>query len=210
MKKFLTAAAALFLLIMSGCYVSTKEELERKQAEYEEMMRGPENQLSGLHHAEITIRDYGKVIVELDADTAPITVTTFVNLANEGFYDGTKFHRIMDGFVVQGGGPRADWTKEIKKIKGEFSDNGVENNISHTEGVISMARSSDSYNSGTTQFFFMVGDEPALDGQYAAFGHITEGYDIIKKIASDAKPTDKNGTIPEDEQPVVERIVILD
>ena len=163
-----TAAAAVLVLLASGCYVSNKEQLEKEYAEQQAVLEGPENKLSGLHHAEINIRDYGTVRVELDADSAPITVTNFVTLANEGFYDGTKFHRIMDGFVVQGGAARTDWSQEVHRIKGEFTDNGVENTISHTEGVISMARVANSYNSATTQFFIMVTDYPALDGQYAA------------------------------------------
>ena len=209
MKK-LIIAAAVFLLAASGCYVSNKEQLEREYAETQAALEGPEETLEGLHHAEIHIRDYGVVTVELDADAAPITVTNFVDLAQKGFYDGTTFHRIMDGFVVQGGAPRTDWKETVGRIKGEFSDNGVDNTISHKEGVISMARMSNSFNSASSQFFIMVADYPALDGQYAAFGHVTDGYEIVKKIAKDAKPTDTNGTIRPEEQPVIEKIVILD
>jgi peptidyl-prolyl cis-trans isomerase B (cyclophilin B) len=169
-----------------------------------------ENYLSGKHYALMDIADFGQVYLELDADAAPITVTNFVDLAKKGFYDGTTFHRIMDGFVVQGGAPRTDWSEEVHKIKGEFSDNGVDNPLVHTEGVLSMARSSDSYNSASSQFFIMVGDYPHLDGQYAAFGHVTDGYEIVQKIAADTKPTDSNGTIEPEEQPVIESVVILD
>ena len=209
MKKLVIAAAA-FLMMLSGCYVSNKEQLEREYAETQAALEGPEETLEGLHHAEIHIKDYGVVTVELDADTAPITVSNFVDLAKKGFYDGTKFHRIMDGFVVQGGAARTDWTDPVGRIKGEFSDNGIENNISHKEGVISMARTSNSFNSASSQFFIMVADYTDLDGQYAAFGHVTDGYDIVKKIAKDAKPTDSNGTIRPEEQPMIEKIVILD
>ena len=209
MKKLILAAAA-FLMVLSGCYVSNREQLEREYAETQAVLEGPEVTLEGLHHAEIYIKDYGIVAVELDADTAPITVSNFVDLANKGFYDGTKFHRIMEGFVVQGGAPRTDWTEPVGRIKGEFSDNGIENNISHTEGVLSMARMSNSFNSASSQFFIMVGDNTYLDGQYAAFGHVTDGYDIVKKISEDARPTDSNGTIRPEEQPVIEKIVILD
>ena len=209
MKK-LFACLMAFVLVTSGCYVSNKEELERQHAEQMAVLEGPEEKLSGPHHAEIRIKDYGTVTVELDADAAPITVTNFVDLAKKGFYDGTTFHRIMDGFVVQGGAPRTDWSEEVHKIKGEFSDNGVDNPLVHTEGVLSMARSSDSYNSASSQFFIMVGDYPHLDGQYAAFGHVTDGYEIVQKIAADAKPTDSNGTIKPEEQPVIESVVILD
>ena len=167
-------------------------------------------ELTGTHHAEIEVKDYGTIDVELDADTAPITVTTFVKLAQEGFYDGLTFHRIMDGFMIQGGDPNGDGTGgSDENIKGEFSNNGVDNDISHTRGTISMARASDP-DSGSSQFFIVQTDSTFLDGDYAGFGHVTEGMDIVDKICEDAKPTDNNGTIPADEQPVIETIKITD
>ena len=97
--------------------------------------------LTGLHHVTIDVQDYGTISLELDADTAPISVTNFINLANEGFYDGLTFHRIISGFMIQGGDPNGNGTGGSEKtIKGEFSANGVENDISHVRGVISMAR----------------------------------------------------------------------
>ena len=112
--------------------------------------------------------------------------------------------------MIQGGDPKGDGTGGSGHvIKGEFSKNNVENNISHKRGVISMARTPD-YNSATSQFFITVADATFLDGQYAAFGRVTEGLDICKKIASDSRPIDDNGTIPEDEQPIIESIVITD
>ena len=165
-------------------------------------------ELTGTHHAEIEVKDYGTIDVELDADTAPITVTNFVKLAQEGFYDGLTFHRIMDGFMIQGGDPNGDGTGgSDENIKGEFSNNGVDNDISHTRGTISMARASDP-DSGSSQFFIVQTDSTFLDGDYAGFGHVTEGMDIVDKICEDAKPTDNNGTIPADEQPVIETIKI--
>ena len=147
---------------------------------------------------------------ELDADTAPITVTNFVKLAQEGFYDGLTFHRIMDGFMIQGGDPNGDGTGGSEEnIKGEFSNNGVDNDISHTRGTISMARASDP-DSASSQFFIVQADSTFLDGDYAGFGHVTEGMDIVDKICEDAKPTDDNGTIPSDQQPVIEKITITD
>lgn len=167
-------------------------------------------ELTGIHHAEIEVKDYGTIDVELDADTAPITVTNFVKLAQEGFYDGLTFHRIMDGFMIQGGDPNGDGTGESKEnIKGEFSNNGVDNDISHTRGTISMARASDP-DSASSQFFIVQADSTFLDGDYAGFGHVTEGMDIVDKICEDAKPTDDNGTIPSDQQPVIEKITITD
>ena len=162
-------------------------------------------ELTGIHHAEIEVKDYGTIDVELDADTAPITVTNFVKLAQEGFYDGLTFHRIMDGFMIQGGDPNGDGTGGSKEnIKGEFSNNGVDNDISHTRGTISMARASDP-DSASSQFFIVQADSTFLDGDYAGFGHVTEGMDIVDKICEDAKPTDDNGTIPSDQQPVIEK-----
>lgn len=167
-------------------------------------------ELTGTHHAEIEVKDYGTIDVELDADTAPITVTNFVKLAQEGFYDGLTFHRIMDGFMIQGGDPNGDGTGGSEEnIKGEFSNNGVDNDISHTRGTISMARASDP-DSASSQFFIVQADSTFLDGDYAGFGHVTEGMDIVDKICEDAKPTDDNGTIPSDQQPVIEKITITD
>ena len=167
-------------------------------------------ELTGTHHAEIEVKDYGTIDVELDADTAPITVTNFVKLAQEGFYDGLTFHRIMDGFMIQGGDPNGNGTGgSDENIKGEFSNNGVENNISHTRGTISMARANDP-DSGSSQFFIVQSDSTFLDGDYAGFGHVTKGMDIVDKICEDSKPTDNNGTISADEQPVIETIKITD
>lgn len=167
-------------------------------------------ELTGLHHAEINIEDYGTIDMELDADTAPITVTNFVKLAQDGFYDGLTFWRIMDGFMIQGGDPNGDGTGGAdENIKGEFANNGVENDISHTRGTVSMARAADP-DSGSSQFFIVQADSTFLDGDYAAFGHVTDGMDVVDKICKDAKPTDNNGTIEKDEQPVIESIKIID
>lgn len=167
-------------------------------------------ELTGLHHAEINIEDYGTIDMELDADTAPITVTNFVKLAQDGFYDGLTFWRIMDGFMIQGGDPNGDGTGGAdENIKGEFANNGVENDISHTRGTVSMARAADP-DSGSSQFFIVQADSTFLDGDYAAFGHVTDGMDVVDKICEDAQPTDNNGTIEKEEQPVIESIKIID
>lgn len=167
-------------------------------------------ELTGIHHADISIRDYGDIQVELDADTAPVTVTNFVKLVQDQFYDGLTFWRIMDGFMMQGGDPKGNGTGGSgETIKGEFSGNGVDNDISHTRGTISMARSTDP-DSASSQFFIVQSDSTYLDGQYAAFGHVTEGMDIVDQICKDAKPTDNNGTISADEQPVMTSVTIID
>ena len=164
----------------------------------------------GIHHAEITVKDMGVISVELDGDTAPITVQNFMDLANEGFYDGLTFHRIIDGFMIQGGDPNHNGTGGSEKtIKGEFSANGVENNISHTRGTISMARSID-MDSASSQFFIVQTDSTSLDGQYAGFGHVTSGMEIVDQICKDAVVTDNNGSVDYENQPVIESIKIID
>ena len=163
-----------------------------------------------LYHAQITVKDYGVIELELDAASAPITVANFVKLARSGFYDGLTFHRIMDGFMIQGGDPKGNGSGGAdEKIKGEFAQNGVDNPISHVKGVISMARAQDP-DSASSQFFITVADATFLDGAYAAFGHVTAGMEVAEQIAKDARPVDNNGTIPPEQQPVIESVVITD
>lgn len=169
---------------------------------------GDDKMLSGKINAEINIKDYGVIKLELDADSAPITVTNFVNLVNDKFYDGLTFHRIIDGFMIQGGDPLGNGTGgSDKTIKGEFKNNGVENNISHTRGTISMARSQ-ANDSASSQFFIVQSDSTFLDGSYAGFGHVTSGMEIVDKICKDTKTEDDNGTIEKENQPVIESIKI--
>lgn len=154
----------------------------------------------------IKVKNYGDITVKLDRTQAPITVDNFMKLVNEKFYDGLTFHRIIDTFMIQGGDPKGDGTGGSKKtIKGEFSQNGVENNISHTRGTISMARNSD-YNSASSQFFIMQDDNTGLDGQYAAFGKVTKGMHVVDQIAWNTPVLDNNGTVAKDQQPVIESI----
>ena len=175
-----------------------------------EASAGDADLLSGLHYAEIEVEDYGVISLELDADTAPITVTNFVNLAKDGFYDGLTFHRIIDGFMIQGGDPLGNGTGgSDETIKGEFSDNGVENDISHVRGTISMARSSDP-DSASSQFFIVHQDSTYLDGQYAAFGHVTDGMDVVDAICEDTPVQDNNGTVAAEDQPVITSITIME
>ena len=162
--------------------------------------------LKGKHNVEIAIKDYGIIKVELDADNAPITVTNFVSLVKGGFYDGLTFHRIIKDFMIQGGDPLGNGTGGSEEtIKGEFKNNGVNNTISHVRGVISMARGQD-YDSASSQFFIVHKDSTFLDDEYAAFGHVTEGMEIVDKICEDANPTDDNGTIKKENQPIIESI----
>lgn len=168
------------------------------------------NLLSGKYNAEIKVKDYGTIKLELDADTAPRTVTNFVNLAKEGFYDGLTFHRIIDGFMIQGGDPLGNGTGgSDTTIKGEFEANGIKNDISHTRGTISMARSQD-YDSASSQFFIVQQDSTYLDDEYAGFGHVTEGMDVVDAICSAMTEKGLSDSIPKEDQPVIESITILE
>ena len=198
MKKTIILIAALILLL-TGC--ASKQTSGTKQGA---------QPFQKVRHAEITVRDYGTIKLELDEGTAPITAANFIKLAKDGFYDGLTFHRIMDGCMIQGGDPLGNGTGGAKDtIKGEFSKNGVMNPISHVKGVISMARSN-APDSASSQFFITVADSTFLDGSYAAFGRVTEGMEVAEQIAKDAKPVDNNGTILPEQQPVIESIVITD
>lgn len=165
---------------------------------------------AGKHHIEIQVKDYGTIKAELDGDAAPITVANFLKLAESGFYDGLTFHRIIDGFMIQGGDPKGNGTGGADKtIKGEFSQNGVENKLSHVRGTLSMARSQD-MDSASSQFFIVQSDSTYLDGQYAAFGTVTEGMDLVDKICKDTPVQDNNGTVSAADQPVIESIKVID
>ena len=165
---------------------------------------------SGTHHTTIEVEGYGTIKLELDADVAPVTVANFAKLAGDGFYNGLTFHRIISGFMVQGGDPNGNGTGgSSEKIVGEFSENGHPNSISHVRGTISMARSQ-AYNSASSQFFIMQADTPSLDGQYAAFGHVTEGMDVVDAMCEAARPTDNNGKIAVADQPRISSISMDD
>ena len=144
--------------------------------------------------------------IELYPDVAPITVANFEKLVKEGFYDGLIFHRVISGFMIQGGDPMGTGMGGAKeKIKGEFLANGVRNDLKHTRGVISMARSNDP-NSASSQFFIVQADSTYLDGQYAAFGKVTKGMDIVDKIQK--VKTDRNDRPEEDV--VIKKVTVID
>ena len=198
MKKVIILLISL--LVVTGCSFKDMFIRENKKIEY----------LSGKHNIEIKVKNYGVIEVELDADIAPITVTNFIDLVNDKFYDGLTFHRIIKGFMIQGGDPSANGTGgSPETIKGEFIANGIPNDISHVRGVISMARRSDSYDSASSQFFIMHADNTDLDSYYAAFGHVTKGMDVVDKIAKvDSEP--ESGFVDYDRQPVIEYIKMIE
>ena len=211
--------AALLSLCLTGCG-DTRENADKstakttkKESFAEKKDAGTSNSqyLTGKHHAEIVIAEYGKLELELDTDVAPITVTNFVNLVKKGFYNGLTFHRIMSGFMIQGGDPNGDGTGGSEEtIKGEFKSNGVENTMSHKRGVISMARTQNDPDSASSQFFIVQADSDFLDGDYAAFGKVTAGMDIVDKICQSVQPIDNNGTVPADQQPKITAIKVID
>ena len=163
-----------------------------------------------LTYVQISVKDYGTITAALDETIAPVSVQNFISLAKDGFYDGLTFHRIIDGFMIQGGDPQGNGTGgSDKNIKGEFDQNGVKNPITHVRGAVSMARAQDP-DSASSQFFIVQSDSTFLDGQYAGFGYVTDGMEIVDQICKDAKPTDGNGSIAKDSQPVIESVTVLD
>ena len=163
-----------------------------------------------LTYVQIKVKDYGTITAALDATIAPVSVENFVSLAKDGFYDGLTFHRIIDGFMIQGGDPNGNGTGGSgKNIKGEFEANNVKNPITHVRGAVSMARSQ-APDSASSQFFIVQSDSDFLDGQYAGFGYVTEGMEIVDQICKDAKPTDQNGSIASADQPVIESVTVVE
>lgn len=175
MKKIFSVILILCLL-MCGCSKDTSKGTIEKIS-YEET-----NEITNYVKLETT---KGIILVELYPNVAPITVENFQNLVNEKFYDGLIFHRVIKDFMIQGGDPEGTGLGgSSKTIKGEFKNNGVSNDLSHTRGVISMARNSISMDSASSQFFIVQKDSTYLDGDYAAFGKVIAGMDVVDKIAS--------------------------
>ena len=209
--------ATLFSAVLTGCGAKKEDTAqtdtsgtELTESENSSASEKEEDYLEGLHHVEIEVQDYGTIVLELDADTAPVSVTNFIRLAREGVYDGLTFHRIISGFMIQGGDPKGNGTGgSDQTIKGEFSENGVENDISHVRGVISMARSKDP-DSASSQFFIVHEDSLFLDGNYAGFGHVTEGMEIVDSICEDTPVQDSNGTVEKDDQPTITSVKVID
>ena len=190
MKKIFALLLIPVLLLVCGC--SQKQDSQAQTI-----------------YAVIEVKDYGTITLELDRNAAPITVDNFVSLAEEGFYNGLTFHRIKAGFMMQGGCPEGTgYGNSGTYIKGEFAANGVDNPISHTRGTISMARGMGN-DTASSQFFIVHQDSTFLDGSYAAFGHVTEGMDVVDSICTNAQPIDDNFLIAPEQQPVITSITIL-
>ena len=190
MKKLLLLTLSLLLLLsFAGCG-ETEETVDQDT----------------VYYADIVIADYGTVTVQLDQSAAPISVANFVKLAEEGFYDGLTFHRIIEGFMMQGGAA-ANAADTPDSIVGEFASNGHKNPLKHTRGAISMARTP-APESASSQFFIVHQDSPHLDGDYACFGYVTEGIEVVDAVCTAAQPTDGNGSIAPEDQPVITTVTI--
>lgn len=195
---------------LAGGDAGTKDDGSQKTggASSQETAEGP--YATGTHHVSIEVEGFGTIECALNANVAPITVANFCKLAGDGFYDGLTFHRIIEGFMIQGGDPKGDGTGgSDQTIKGEFSANGVQNPISHVRGTISMARSQD-YNSASSQFFIMQKTNTQLDGQYAAFGSVTSGIEVVDAIAQKTPAQDSNGTVAASDQPRISKLTVID
>ena len=164
----------------------------------------------GATLVQMDVANYGTIILELYPDVAPITVANFVKLVQDGFYDGLTFHRIISGFMIQGGDPKGNGTGgSAETIKGEFAQNGVTNDLKHERGVISMARSS-MPDSASSQFFIMHEDASHLDGAYAAFGRVLVGMEVVDAICATTPVVDYNGTVPNGYKPVITSVKLLE
>jgi peptidyl-prolyl cis-trans isomerase B (cyclophilin B) len=191
---------------LAGC---NKNDSNKEENENGETNTGSESKFTVTHKVEIEVENYGTIYVDLDAENAPITVNNFIKLVESGFYDGLTFHRIISGFMIQGGDPLGNGAGgSDERIKGEFAVNGIENTLSHTRGAISMARSDD-YNSARSQFFIVHQDSNGLDGSYAVFGYVSKGMEIVDKICSEIPVQDRNGTVLKEDQPVIKSIKVI-
>lgn len=201
--KTLFASALILVIICAVIYLVLPKNKDNNNTNH----IAP-TEFSATCYADIEIADYGMITIGLDANVAPVTVENFVSLAESGFYDGLTFHRIVKNFMMQGGDPQGDgFGNSGKRIFGEFTSNGFTNNMLHTRGAVSMARSNDN-NSASCQFFIVHQDSPHLDGDYAVFGYVTNGIEIVDQICEDAKPINRNGMISADAQPVITSITI--
>ena len=221
MKKLTLFMMALFaLFVFAGCAspapTATEEEEPNPNAEAV-ANEGSGEVLAAVSEpvadyiAEIEIADYGTITVALDGTAAPVSVQNFVDLVSEGFYDGLTFHRVITDFMIQGGDPNGNGTGGSEyTILGEFSANGVENNLSHTRGALSMARSSNNNNSASSQFFIVHQTSPHLDGNYAVFGYVTDGIEIVDEICVAMTALGYVEAVDPKDQPVITSIRIVE
>lgn len=201
----LTGIALVFSLVSCGYQGGAQNTATSADLIKTEAYSNSPSDFTVTNTVEIKVKDYGTIVVDLYGNLAPITVKNFLKLVNEKFYDGLTFHRIISGFMIQGGAPKSG-SSEVETIKGEFAANGIENNLEHIRGVISMARTNVP-DSASSQFFIMHADYPSLNGQYASFGMVRSGLDVVDKIAENNYTFENsNGFVVESQQPVIESI----
>ena len=193
MKRSLALVLALLMLLctLAGCGGGSKS-------------------WKGTHHAEIVVEEYGTITIEINADIAPITASNFLNLAKKGFYDGNSFYRVIDGFAIYGGDPNGNGTGTSgTTIEGEFTANGVANSLTNTRGAIGMARGTH-YNSASCQFYILQSDATYLDGDFAVFGYVISGINVVDQICAGTATTGSDGYVASANQPVIKEIKVLD
>ena len=202
-KQYVLIAAAVLALIAIVVAVGVTLDARNENA-------GGELIPEATHYIAIDVQDYGTITAELYGNIAPVTVENFVKLINDKFYDGLTFHRIISGFMIQGGCPRGDgYGGSGTNIKGEFAQNGVNNPLKHTRGVLSMARGAQP-NTASSQFFIMHQDAPHLDGGYAGFGKVLSGLEVVDAICQNTPVADSNGSVLSENQPVITSIRLID
>ena len=193
MKRSLALTLALVLLLctLAGCGGGSKS-------------------WKGTHHAEIVVEEYGTITIEINADIAPITASNFLNLAKKGFYDGNSFYRVIDGFAIYGGDPNGNGTGTSgTTIEGEFTANGVANSLTNTRGAIGMARGTH-YNSASCQFYILQSDATYLDGDFAVFGYVISGINVVDQICAGTPTAGSDGYVAGANQPIIKEIKVLD
>lgn len=210
-RNLLLALVAVLAVVMLGVGTILLNGWGRSAEVADNVQSGEVVEPVATHRIEIAVKDYGTITAELYGNVAPITVDNFVKLAREGFYDGLTFHRVFSGFMIQGGDPNGNGTGGSgTNIRGEFSSNGVQNPISHERGVLSMARNSVSMDSASSQFFIMQEDAAYLDGDYAAFGRVLSGMEVVDAICANTPVTNSNGSVAKAYQPVITSIRVLE
>ena len=216
MKRIISLILVLTLLLCAPLSLASCKKEDEDLPDMAALMPSLEEAPREITYVKIKVKGYGSIICALDPLYAPETVANFLSLVDEGFYDGLTFHRMQIGFVIQGGCPNGNGTGSTKPIKGEFADNGVQNDMPHLRGVLSMARRGDSYDSGSCQFFICHDDaRVSLDGSYAAFGYVVEGIWVVDEIANYVLENrfsalkDSMGSLYPSYQPVIESITRL-
>lgn len=210
-KLFFLLTLVTFVFALAACGEKNNSSGNNPSLSEDKMLtQQSKGLLSGQYNVEIVLEDFGTIALTLDADIAPVTVTNFIDLVNNGFYNGLTFHRIIDGFMIQGGDPEGTgYGGSDRTIQGEFSSNGIKNELSHTRGVISMARAGYSNDSASSQFFIVHEDSTYLDGDYAAFGWVTSGMEVVDSICETTQVGD-NGTVLAKNQPVIKEIRVVE